>query len=85
MTRNEIVVGLDDSSLRCAGSFDAEDSGPVRRSQPHHRDHLLTDQTSESAGQYLERHGVDRAGLAVHAEYRRQTDCRLALPRLACE
>jgi hypothetical protein len=26
MTRNEIVVGLDDSSLRCAGSFDTEDS-----------------------------------------------------------
>ena len=26
MTRNEIVVGLNDSSLRCAGSFDAEDS-----------------------------------------------------------
>ena len=23
------------------------------------------------AGQYLERHGVDRAGLAVHAEYRK--------------
>lgn len=26
MTQNEIVVGLDDLSLRCAGSFDAEDS-----------------------------------------------------------
>jgi hypothetical protein len=47
MTRNEIVVGLDDSSLRCAGSFDAEDSRSRSRTRPHHRDHSLTDQTSQ--------------------------------------
>jgi putative redox protein len=36
------------------------------------------------AGRYLERHGLSRAGLAVRAEYARQTDRRLALPRSIC-
>jgi uncharacterized OsmC-like protein len=173
MTQNEIVVGLDDSSLHCAGSFDAEDSrsrstnttssprslthsltGPDLREQStmtsptgicrgplesrpqdrsattvvvNHsagtqyvatvrRHEVRVDQALDSggtdeapcpvelfvvslatcvayfAGQYRKRHGVDRAGLAVHAEYRRTNrpparvasiSLRVIVPRLA--
>jgi hypothetical protein len=50
MTQNEIVVGLDDSSLPCAGSFDAEDSRS-RSTNTTSSPRSLTDQTSESSRQ----------------------------------